>query len=121
MCYLLMVLTFCLSQMDNRSPAPTSASRKPGSSPIVCTYAATHPSIPRCTKPVTTSARPARAARLRGYSLARMRTDTDAWGYSFRLGSAQAWFEQDAEDALAWLIQHDVLDSQHQITWRRVP
>src|SRR3569623_2025216 len=61
------------------------------------------------------------AARVRGYSLARMLTDMDAWGYSFRLGSAQAWFEQDAEDALAWLIQHDVLDSQHQITWRRVP
>lgn len=60
------------------------------------------------------------AAQPRGYSLARMLTDMDTWGYSFRLGSAQAWFEQDAEDALAWLIQHGVLDSQHEITWRRV-
>lgn len=61
------------------------------------------------------------ADRLRGYSLARILTDMDTWGYSFRLGSAQTWFEQDAEDALAWLIQHGVLDSQHQITGRPVP
>jgi hypothetical protein len=27
----------------------------------------------------------------------------DAWGYTFRLGSARAWFERDAEDALAAL------------------
>ena len=26
----------------------------------------------------------------------------DAWGYSFRLGSARAWFEHDAEDARQW-------------------
>ena len=40
---------------------------------------------------------------------ARMLQDMDAWGYSFRLGSARAWFEQDAEDALAWLQQHQLL------------
>lgn len=34
----------------------------------------------------------------------RMWTDMDRWGYSFRLGSAQAWFEQDADDARAWLV-----------------
>jgi hypothetical protein len=32
---------------------------------------------------------------------ARMLRDMDAWGYSFRLGSARAWFEQDAADARA--------------------
>jgi hypothetical protein len=25
--------------------------------------------------------------------------DMDRWGYTFRLGSARAWFEHDAEDA----------------------
>ncbi len=34
---------------------------------------------------------------------ARMCADMDAWGYSFRLGSAQAWFEQDADDAQTFL------------------
>ncbi|MEM7294626.1 MAG: hypothetical protein AAF420_14695 [Pseudomonadota bacterium] len=29
--------------------------------------------------------------------------DMDAWGYSFRLGSARAWFENDAEQAGDWL------------------
>ncbi len=33
----------------------------------------------------------------------RMMQDMNAWGYSFRLGSTQAWFEQDAEDAIALL------------------
>jgi hypothetical protein len=40
----------------------------------------------------------------------RMFSDMDAWGYSFRLGSARAWFEQDAEDALHWLIEHQIVD-----------
>lgn len=42
---------------------------------------------------------------------ARMLSDMDAWGYSFRLGSAAAWFEQDAEDAAAWLIEHHIIDA----------
>lgn len=40
---------------------------------------------------------------LAGYSRDRLFADMDAWGYHFRLGSARAWFEQDAEDARAWL------------------
>lgn len=40
---------------------------------------------------------------------ARMLQDMDSWGYSFRLGSARAWFEQDAGDAQAWLHQHRLL------------
>jgi hypothetical protein len=39
----------------------------------------------------------------------RMLQDMDNWGYSFRLGSALAWFEQDAEDALYWLIKHKLV------------
>lgn len=41
----------------------------------------------------------------------RMLDDMDAWGYSFRLGSAGRWFYEDAEDALVWLQKHRVLDS----------
>jgi hypothetical protein len=39
----------------------------------------------------------------------RMFRDMDAWGYTFRLGSARAWFEQDAADACIWLRTHGVL------------
>jgi hypothetical protein len=39
--------------------------------------------------------------------------DMDAWGYSFRLGSAKDWFEQDADDARTWLFDHRIID-QHQ-------
>ena len=46
-----------------------------------------------------------------GFGRERMLADMDAWGYSFRLGSARAWFEGDAEDALAWLRRHDVADA----------
>jgi len=35
--------------------------------------------------------------------------DMDAWGYSFRLGSARAWFERDAEDARDWLLEHSLI------------
>jgi hypothetical protein len=39
-------------------------------------------------------------------------SDMDEWGYSFRLGSAKAWFEQDAEEALAWLQQHKLVNAE---------
>ena len=42
----------------------------------------------------------------------RMCSDMDAWGYTFRLGSAAAWFESDAEDARGWLADHGLLDAQ---------
>ncbi|MEM7260018.1 MAG: hypothetical protein AAF404_21810 [Pseudomonadota bacterium] len=40
---------------------------------------------------------------------AKMCADMDAWGYSFRLGSAAAWFADDAQDAIDWLSQHQLL------------
>ncbi len=46
-----------------------------------------------------------------GVGRARMQADMDSWGYSFRLGSARAWFEQDAEDALEWLLRHRIVDN----------
>jgi len=46
----------------------------------------------------------------------RLFTDMDAWGYSFRVGSSRAWFDQDAEDARAWLLQHGIIDSSGLLT-----
>jgi hypothetical protein len=40
----------------------------------------------------------------------RMMADMDAWGYTYRLGSARAWFENDAQDARAWLLRHGLID-----------
>jgi hypothetical protein len=45
------------------------------------------------------------AGYLPGVGSERLMRDMDAWGYSFRLGSTQAWFEQDAENARCWLIE----------------
>lgn len=42
--------------------------------------------------------------RLPGVGRERIQADMDAWGYTFRLGSARAWFERDAEDARAFLV-----------------
>jgi hypothetical protein len=39
----------------------------------------------------------------------RMFRDMDEWGYTFRLGDAASWFERDADDALAWLIDRRLL------------
>jgi len=46
---------------------------------------------------------------LPGAGSACIMTDMDEWGYTFRLGSARAWFENDAEDARAWLLARGVL------------
>lgn len=56
------------------------------------------------------------ADQLPGIGRERIWADMDAWGYSFRLGSTQAWFEQDAEDAAVWLLTHGVLDSHGELT-----
>ncbi len=49
------------------------------------------------------------AERLTGVGSARLMRDMDTWGYTYRLGSTRAWFEQDAEDARAWLIARGLL------------
>jgi hypothetical protein len=43
------------------------------------------------------------ADALPGFGIERAFADMDVWGYSFRLGSAKAWFEHDAEDAADFL------------------
>lgn len=48
----------------------------------------------------------------------RMMLDMDRWGYSFRLGSAKAWFEQDAEDARQWLLKHQIINESNHPTWK---
>ena len=53
------------------------------------------------------------AEHIEGMGMQRMLDDMDHWGYSFRLGSARQWFEQDAEDALQWLLNNRLLDSHH--------
>ena len=58
------------------------------------------------------------AGLIPGMGFARMLADMDAWGYTFRLGSAAAWFGQDAQDALQWLRRQDLVDAQSQPTWK---
>lgn len=47
----------------------------------------------------------------------RMLADMDAWGYTFRLGSARAWFERDAGEAQDWLRRHGLIDQAGRPTW----
>ena len=51
------------------------------------------------------------ADELPGVGRQRLWADMDSWGYSFRLGSARAWFEEDARDAQRWLRDHGVIDA----------
>ena len=46
-----------------------------------------------------------------GWSRDRLFADMDAWGYSFRLGSARRWFEEDADEALGWLRFRSLADA----------
>jgi hypothetical protein len=52
------------------------------------------------------------ADRLRGFGAERCLRDMDAWGYSFREGSARAWFDGDGAFARAWLVERGMIDSQ---------
>jgi hypothetical protein len=57
------------------------------------------------------------AAVLPNVGRSRICMDMDGWGYSFRLGSAAAWFERDAADARQWLLDHGVLGARGQLTY----
>lgn len=48
---------------------------------------------------------------LPGVGRDRVLTDMDRWGYTFRLGSARAYVEHDAETAWAWLQAQGLIDS----------
>jgi hypothetical protein len=47
----------------------------------------------------------------------RMFRDMDRWGYTFRLGSARAWFEEDADEARVYLLNLDLIDQHGQPTF----
>ena len=49
------------------------------------------------------------ADEIPGFGRDRMMADMDEWGYTFRLGSARAWFTEDAEDAREWLMHHGLV------------
>ncbi len=49
------------------------------------------------------------ADELPGVGRDRLLADMDAWGYTFRLGSARRWFDEDSEDARQFLAQRGLL------------
>jgi hypothetical protein len=51
------------------------------------------------------------AEGLPGLGRSRLLDDLDCWGYSFREGSALAWFEGDGVAARAWLLAEKLIDS----------
>lgn len=53
--------------------------------------------------------------QLPGVGRDRIWTDMDAWGYTFRLGSARDYVEHDAGAAWDWLEQHELVDAQHNL------
>jgi hypothetical protein len=58
------------------------------------------------------------ADELPGFGREQMLSDMDAWGYTFRLGSARAWFEEDAVDARAWLISTGIISTSGKPTFK---
>lgn len=54
-------------------------------------------------------------AALPGVGRDRIHADMDAWGYTFRLGSARAYFERDAETAWQWLSARGLVDAERQL------
>lgn len=54
---------------------------------------------------------------IKGFDKTRMLQDMDTWGYTFRLGSAKAWFERDAQDACTWLLERNLITQNLQPCW----
>jgi len=52
---------------------------------------------------------------LAGVGRERIWTDMDTWGYTFRLGSAKAYFENDANEAFAFLLMRRLINTSHQL------
>ena len=57
-------------------------------------------------------------AKLPGCSADTLMNNMDTWGYTFRLGSALAWFNEDAEDAQNWLLNENLIDQNNLPTGR---
>jgi hypothetical protein len=58
------------------------------------------------------------AQRLRGFGAERCLRDMDAWGYSFREGSARAWIDGDGTHARNWLLAHELIDAEQRPTMK---
>ena len=54
------------------------------------------------------------ARRLRNFGAERCLCDMDAWGYSFREGSARAWFDGDGAFAREWLLERGLIDAREE-------
>ncbi len=52
---------------------------------------------------------------LAGVGRERIWADMDTWGYTFRLGSAKAYFENDANEAFAFLLAGRLINTSHQL------
>lgn len=59
------------------------------------------------------------AAELSCISRLRLFQDMDTWGYSFRLGSTERWFDEDAAEARSWLQCLRLIDDEPTLTWKR--
>jgi hypothetical protein len=59
------------------------------------------------------------ADELPGFGRRRLMADMDRWGYTFRLGSAEAWFDREAEDARRWLQRYGIVDGDGRTTGRK--
>jgi len=53
-----------------------------------------------------------------GNNLGQLMKEMNEWGYTFRLGSAQAWFTEDAEDARQWLLDSELITPDNKPTWK---
>jgi len=58
------------------------------------------------------------AEQLQGFSSQRMMQDMNSWGYSFRLGSSERWFSDDAKEAKDWLIRNNIITPSIAITYQ---
>jgi hypothetical protein len=58
------------------------------------------------------------ADELPGAGKQQLMQDMDDWGYSFRLGSARRWFDEDAEDARSWLNDQGLLRADSRPTYQ---
>jgi len=46
-----------------------------------------------------------------------MMKDMDSWGYSFRLGSCAAWYQDDTVDEVEWLLSHGIITESNKPTF----
>lgn len=55
---------------------------------------------------------------LPGLGRCRVLEDMDEWGYTFREGSAAAWFAGDGRSARDWLLANNIIDAAGRPTWQ---